>query len=422
MGGRVLLVEDDEAIRFGVARHLERNGFVVAEAVSCETARERFRAFDPHAVVTDYRLPDGEALPLISDFRRQKPSVPILVLTGYGTIDLAVRAVKRGASNLLTKPVDMDRLVAELRAACPAVRPTSGVHERVPSFGLSSTLLGSQPELEQLKDLDCSLLILGETGTGKTLLARWLHNVSRRREMPFVDLNCAGLARDLVESELFGHERGAFTSAHAAKRGMFDLADGGTLFLDEIGDVDAAVQPKLLKAIEEKRFRPLGGGRERSVDVRVVAATHCNLREAARANRFRSDLYYRLSTVTVTLPSLRQRHAEIPLSHMTSWPLCPRRSVGIRPTSRPTRKPRSLRMAGRATFESSRTCLSGPSTSREAMCSSPTTSSSTTPCRATGRRRRSGIFSESTSSALSRSTAASAKPRGASEFREVPCI
>ncbi len=312
MGGRVLLVEDDKAIRFGMARHLERSGFVVAEAVSCETARERFRVFDPHAVVTDYRLPDGEALPLISDFRRQKPTVPILVLTGYGTIDLAVRAVKRGASNLLTKPVDMDQLVAELRAACPAVRPASGVHEKVPSFGLSSTLLGSQPELEQLKDLDCSLLILGETGTGKTLLARWLHNVSRRREMPFVDLNCAGLARDLVESELFGHERGAFTSAHAAKRGMFDLADGGTLFLDEIGDVDAAVQPKLLKAIEEKRFRPLGGGRERSVDVRVVAATHCNLREAARANRFRSDLYYRLSTVTVTLPSLRQRRAEIP--------------------------------------------------------------------------------------------------------------
>ena len=134
--------------------------------------------------------------------------------------------------------------------------------------------------------------------------------------MPFVDLNCAGLARDLVESELFGHERGAFTSAHAAKRGMFDQADGGTLFLDEIGDIDAAVQPKLLKAIEEKRFRPLGGARERSVDVRIVAATHCDLREAARANRFRSDLYYRLSTVTIALPSLRQRRDEIPsLAH-----------------------------------------------------------------------------------------------------------
>jgi DNA-binding NtrC family response regulator len=310
MSNRVLLVEDDTAIRFGVARHLKRCGFVVAEAESCAVARERFRVFDPQAVVTDFRLPDGEALELISDFRREKPTLPIVVLTGYGSIELAVRAVKTGADNLFTKPVDMDKLVDELRRAFQAPSSNSGVHRA--SLSGPNALFALKEEIERLKDVECSLLILGETGTGKTMLARWLHEASRRSDKPFVDLNCAGLARDLVESELFGHERGAFTSAHAAKAGMFEQADGGTLFLDEIGDIDMAVQPKVLKAIEEKRFRRMGSVRECSVDVRIIAATHRDLREAARASTFRSDLYYRLSTVTIAIPALRERRAEIP--------------------------------------------------------------------------------------------------------------
>jgi DNA-binding NtrC family response regulator len=305
MGNRVLLVDDDKSIRFGVRRHLERSGFVVAEAVSCESARERFRSFDPHAVVTDFCLPDGEGLALVGDFRREKPALPIMLFTGFGSIELAVRAVKTGADNVLTKPVDLDRLVDELRRVCHA--PPAP-----PSAAPLGTFFGLDEDLQRLKDLDCALLILGETGTGKTMLARWLHEASRRRDKPFVDLNCAGLARDLVESELFGHERGAFTSANATKPGVFELADGGTLFLDEIGDIDPAVQPKVLKAIEEKRFRRMGSGRERTVDVRIIAATHRDLREAARTERFRSDLYYRLSTVTVTIPSLRERRSDIP--------------------------------------------------------------------------------------------------------------
>jgi DNA-binding NtrC family response regulator len=306
MPNRVLLVEDDRTIRFGVARHLERSGFVVAEASSCEAARERFRAFDPEAVLTDFRLPDGEALELITDFRREKPTLPIFVVTGYASIELAVRAVKTGAHNLLTKPLDLDRLVDELQRACRATAPVAAEPAPSPVF------LSLREEVERLKNVDCSLLILGETGTGKTRLARWLHDASRRGDKPFVDLNCAGLAKDLVESELFGHERGAFTSAHATKPGMLELADGGTLFLDEIGDIDLAVQPKVLKAIEEKRFRRMGSGKERSVDVRVVAATHCDLRDAARAGRFRADLYYRLATVTITMPPLRDRREEVP--------------------------------------------------------------------------------------------------------------
>lgn len=311
MVNRVLLVEDDKAIRFGVARHLEHRGFVVAEAVSCESARERFRTFNPDAVIADFCLPDGEGTDLIRDFRNEKPALPIVILTGYGSIELAVRAVKSGADNLLTKPIDLDRLVEELHRAYHAAPARPSEPHLVERRALR-TLFALKEDVERLKDVECSLLILGETGTGKTMLARGLHDASRRRERPFVDLNCAGLARDLVESELFGHERGAFTSAHAAKPGMFELADGGTLFLDEIGDIDLAVQPKVLKAIEEKRFRRMGSGKERTVDVRIVAATHRDLREASRSERFRSDLYYRLSTVTITIPALRERRGEIP--------------------------------------------------------------------------------------------------------------
>jgi DNA-binding NtrC family response regulator len=314
MPNRVLLVEDDKAIRFGVARHLERSGFVVAQAENCEKARECFRSFDPGAVLTDFRLPDGEALELISDFRREKPSLPIVVFTGYGSIELAVRAVKTGAHNLFTKPVDMDRLVEELRDAfqppAPPRRTPSGTMRA--AAAATRTMIELAAEVDRLKDVECSLLILGETGTGKTLLARRIHEASRRSDRPFVDLNCAGLARDLVESELFGHERGAFTSAHTAKPGMFELADRGTLFLDEVGDIDVAVQPKVLKAIEEKRFRRIGAVREQSADLRIIAATHRDLREAVRGGTFRSDLYYRLSTVTITIPALRERRAEIP--------------------------------------------------------------------------------------------------------------
>jgi DNA-binding NtrC family response regulator len=307
------LVEDDKAIRFGVARHLERNGFSVAEAANCESARERFRDFDPEAIVTDFRLPDGEALELISDFRREKPALRIVVFTGYGTIELAVRAMRTGAYDVLTKPVDLGLLVDDLRKGDDApTSPASGPHRAAAPVASQARMSAFADEVERLKDADCSVLVLGETGTGKTVLVRALHEASRRRGKPFVDLNCAGLARELVESELFGHERGAFTSAHTAKAGMFELADGGTLFLDEIGDIDLAVQPKVLKAIEEKRFRRIGAAREQSVDVRIVAATHRDLREAARNNQFRADLYYRLSAVTITIPALRERRAEIP--------------------------------------------------------------------------------------------------------------
>ncbi len=190
MSLKVLLVEDDDSIRFGVARHLERSGFTVTEAETCERARACFHAFDPEAVVTDFRLPDGEALELIADFRREKPTLPIVVLTGYGTIELAVQAVRTGAQNLFTKPVDLDKLVDELRRAGRPLSPTlTSTVGSGPNRLKKRQILAFSEEVERLKDVDCSLVIRGETGTGKTMLARWLHDASRRRARPFVDLN-----------------------------------------------------------------------------------------------------------------------------------------------------------------------------------------------------------------------------------------
>jgi DNA-binding NtrC family response regulator len=306
-------VEDDSAIRFGIARRLVSSGFEVDEAESLADARMRYRAVGPQAVVTDYCLPDGDALELITELRGIQPSLPIFVLTGFGSIELAVRAVKAGADDFLTKPVDLDGLVSHVQSACSRTAASaSGPRRALPRFGQSPRMLALEDEIARLKDARCSILVLGETGTGKTMLARRLHEASQRRDQPFVDLNCAGLAPDLVESELFGHERGAFTSAHAAKPGVFELADGGTLFLDEIGDIGPGVQPRVLKAIEEKRFRRIGAVRERNVDVRVIAATHRDLRESVRAGAFRADLYYRLATVTITIPPLRERPTDIP--------------------------------------------------------------------------------------------------------------
>ena len=319
---RVLVVEDDEGLRSAICAVLGRRGFEPVEADSCAAAGRAF-ATGVDVVVTDLRLPDGDALQLLPHLRELDASVPVLVVTGYGTIDLAVRAVKQGAIDFLTKPVDLEILssyiasAAEQRASRrsgrrPKVLGRSASGEDRERFeARSDAMKRVDEEVEKLRDADCSVLILGETGTGKSLLARRIHAVGARSSGSMVDINCAGLTREFVETELFGHERGAFTGAHAAKQGLLDLAHGGTLFLDEIGDVDIAVQPKLLKVLEEKRFRRMGDVRERTVDIRLLAATHHDLLDAVAQKRFRADLYYRISTVAVTMPALRERKEDI---------------------------------------------------------------------------------------------------------------
>ena len=317
----ILLVEDDVVLASAVSRHLERRGYEVCGAETCQAAEALFRARRPDVVVSDYELPDGTGLELLGRFRAIDAGVPLVMLTGQGSINLAVEAIKQGAEQFLTKPVDLPALdavlqrLAEVRQARErqtALREREARSVPNPFAGNSVAIRELRDQAQRLAQAQGPVLILGETGAGKGVLARWLHAQGPRARERIVDLNCAGLARELLESELFGYERGAFTGAQTAKPGLLEIADKGTLFLDEIGDMDLLVQPRPLKAIEEQRFRRLGEVKDRTVDVRLIAATHHDLEEAVRARRFRGDLYYRLSVLPIRVPPLRERTEDVP--------------------------------------------------------------------------------------------------------------
>ncbi|GEN11468.1 two component, sigma54 specific, transcriptional regulator, Fis family [Myxococcus fulvus] len=317
---RILLVDDEPGVRLGMRGYLTAHGFDVDEAQSLAEAQEVFRTHRPDVAVVDYRLTDGTALELLPRLKEIDAAVPLVVLTGHGSIELAVQAVKEGAEQFLTKPVELavlkvvlERLVAQRRER-QRLRADLSRTARAsvdPFLGQSVAIQNLRAEAERMQHSDSPVLVTGETGSGKSVLARWLHEGGPRADAPFVDLNCAALSRDLLDSELFGHEKGAFTGAVANKQGLLEVADRGTLFLDEIGDMDLTVQPKLLKVLEEKRFRRLGDVRDRRVDVRLIAATHQDLGTATREKRFRSDLYFRVSTLILHVPALRERPEDI---------------------------------------------------------------------------------------------------------------
>ena len=319
---RVLLVDDEPGPRFGVRRFLKSHGFDVEEADDCASARVKFRAFRPDVTILDFRLPDGTALDLIPDFRAVDDSA-LIVLTAYASIDAAVEAVKLGAEQFFTKPVELDALLVvikrtvenqrnrqQLMAGAQSAENRSRID---PFLGKSAAIAELRAKTESVLRTDSPILIHGETGTGKTVLARWIHDRGRRAGEAFVDLNCAGISREFLETELFGHEKGSFTGAMATKQGLLEVAHRGTVFLDEIGDMDSQVQASLLKVLEEKRFRRLGDVKDRTVDVRLIAATHRELRSLVEDNRFRQDLYYRVSTLELSVPALRERREDIPL-------------------------------------------------------------------------------------------------------------
>ncbi|MFN7954430.1 MAG: sigma-54 dependent transcriptional regulator [bacterium] len=316
---RILVVDDEPSVRGIVAQYLAARGFEVLEAASCGAARELQATWRPDAATIDYMLPDGNALDLLVALRETDPALPVVVMTGHATIDLAVRAIQQGADHFMTKPVALgslaaliERLVAARRDRRRTRAAEVGAQRAIdPFLGASTCIRQLAEDAHRLLASDSPILVLGETGSGKGTLAQWLHVNSARRDEPFVDLNCAGLSRELLESELFGHERGAFTGAVAPKSGLFEVADRGTLFLDEVGDLDLEVQAKLLKAIENKRFRRLGDVRERQVDVRLFAATHVDLAARVRDRRFRSDFYFRISALPLRMPSLRERGEDL---------------------------------------------------------------------------------------------------------------
>ncbi len=318
---RILIVDDEPGVRFGIRDFLELQGYEIDEAENCREAQDLFRSSRPDVVIADYMMTDGTALDLLPRLKEINPDTPLLILTAHGSIDLAVRAIKEGAEQFLTKPLELPALAMIIRRLLENQRNR---HKQLASKSRQvrraiDPFIGESPKIKALAEqakkvlaTESPLLILGETGSGKGVLARWLHENSPRAEEAFVDLNCAGLTRELLETELFGHEKGAFTSATASKQGLFEVAHRGTIFLDEIGDVDLQIQPKLLKVLEDKRFRRLGDVRDRQVDVRLIAATHQDLGKLVREKRFRDDLYFRVSTIPLAFPPLRERVEDIP--------------------------------------------------------------------------------------------------------------
>jgi len=319
---RVLLVDDDPAFRRVMGGELARRGYTVETRGSGKEALEPSAAADVDVILLDLRLSDMDGLDVLSELRGRPVTCGIVVLTGHGTIDTAVKAMRMGAHDYLEKPCPIAKLELSIQKTHEHIRlltrqqvledgyaaPNRGV-EFIGESAASRKLLES---VARIARTDSTTLILGETGAGKELIATLLHTQSGRHDAPFVAVNCAAFHDELFQSEVFGHEKGAFTGAHRLKHGLFEVASGGTIFLDEVGDTSAETQAKLLRVLETGRFRRLGGNAEISVDVRVVAATNRDLVQAAARGRFREDLYYRLTTFTVTIPPLRARPEDIP--------------------------------------------------------------------------------------------------------------
>jgi DNA-binding NtrC family response regulator len=317
---RILIVDDDPSIVAGLAALLG-SAWDVRTATTGRDAIMAFGEFSPDVVLLDVQLPDANGIELLQQFKMYSEAVAVIMMSGVGTFDRVVDSVKLGAETFLQKPFDYDtlsvtlanvsRMIAVQKELAALKRADSGPVERLP--GISPAIVQLNQLVAQVASAPSPVLIEGESGTGKGILARLIHNRSSRARAPFVDLNCAGLSRELLESELFGHERGAFTNAMNTKQGLFEIAGDGTLFLDEIGDMDLAIQARLLKAIEEKRFRRVGGVRDLNANFRLIAATNRDLADDVARGHFRSDLYYRLNVVRIRMPPLRERLEDIPI-------------------------------------------------------------------------------------------------------------
>ena len=321
---RVLVVDDEENIRLVLSTLLRKQGYEVDTAESGEQALERIAANAPDVVLTDVRMPKMGGLDLLDKLTEMGNPATVIVMSAYGSVDLALDAMKRGAYDYVGKPFKPDEVVLALRKAEErevlrrenrALR--AQVHAEHTEF---SAIVSKSPKMtaifrtiDKVADYKTTVLITGESGVGKELIARALHDRGARKNAPFVPINCGAIPENLLESELFGHKRGAFTDAHSDRRGLFEEANGGTLFLDEIGELPLPLQVKLLRVLQEETVRRLGDSKDMKVDVRIVAATHRDLAEEAKAGRFREDLYYRINVLSLSIPPLRERREDIPL-------------------------------------------------------------------------------------------------------------
>ncbi len=322
MKAKVLIVDDNADIVSMLEDRLQASGYGTLVARDGQQAVEQVEQESPHLVLLDMDLPKLSGLEVLQRLSQVKHTehVPVIVMTAYGSVDAAVRAMKEGAYDFLTKPLDKDHLLIVLRKALE--RTTLQRHIeclRTEVADRYASIVGSSPSIRGLVEAgqraaksDAGVLLLGESGTGKELFARSIHQWSHRRTMPLIVINCVALTDTLLENELFGHERGAFTGADRQQKGKLEMADGGTVFLDEIGDMPLPLQAKLLRVLQDREFQRVGGTRTVSVNIRIIAATNTDLRQAVKTGRFREDLFFRLNVITLTLPPLRERRSDIP--------------------------------------------------------------------------------------------------------------
>ncbi|RLE33136.1 MAG: hypothetical protein DRJ61_07880 [Acidobacteria bacterium] len=318
MSVRVLIVEDETAAARVIGLNLEREGFTIRSAGTAAEGLRLISDFHPDVILTDYQMPGMNGLELMIESRREWPLVPVILMTGQGDERLAVQCMNEGAFTYLTKPLNYDELTLMCRRAAEMHQLRCRL-DLADSLELGHGLVGEAPAICQLRKLitevastDVTILVRGETGTGKEVVARAIHAASERSKGPFVAINCSAIPETLLEAELFGHERGAFTGADRKRAGRFQAASGGTLMLDEIGDLPAALQPKLLRVLEERMVTPLGADRSLPVDFRLITATHQALEELVEQGGFRQDLFYRLNVVPLVIPPLRERREDIP--------------------------------------------------------------------------------------------------------------
>ena len=325
MSGRLLVVDDEELIRWSLRERLTSEGYTVTDAADGTQAEEALSRYSFDAALVDLRLPDTDGFGVMEIALRTQPDLPVIIITAYSSVETAVRALKAGAVDYLTKPFDMDELALTVQRAIEqsTLRRTVSVDVRQKNAQFSMRqLVGQSPQMEQVRELlqriadahaASTVLLLGESGTGKDLAARAIHYASSRAQYPFMNITCTALPEGLLESELFGHEAGAFTGATGRKKGLFELAHRGTVFLDEIGDMPPLLQAKLLRVLEEKCFKRIGGSIDIHIDVRIIAATNQPLEQLVQEREFREDLYYRLNIVPIQLPPLRERTGDIAL-------------------------------------------------------------------------------------------------------------
>jgi DNA-binding NtrC family response regulator len=319
----ILAVDDEDLIRWSLKQRLEENGYTVVEAENGRQALERC-SDGIDLVLLDYRLPDTDGLGLLKQVKAQSPETPVIMMTAYSTIESAVESIKQGAYHYVNKPFEMDEMLHLVEKALETSRLRLEVRElrarESEPFGFDR-ILGESPVMAEVRQLlrkvavspASTVLLTGESGTGKDLAARAIHYNGERSARPFMHITCSAVPESLLESELFGHERGAFTDARARKKGLFELADGGTVYLDEISEMTPALQAKLLRVLEEKAFKRVGGAQDVRVDVRVIAATNREIEQAVSQGQFRADLFFRLNVLTVRLPPLRDRRGDVPL-------------------------------------------------------------------------------------------------------------